>query len=149
MRQRPIGALTPAYSILDPVREFVDNSLSIGAYKKANGRLHISLTTLNKFNFPVNKVVSSYSSDEELREVRILILVKECSHCYVCVRFGKNNIVIGYPWTVHSATLYSCEWSVTMDGLWVSGGVIIETRIHTCNQKQFDLTYALLCPWIE
>lgn len=74
MRQRPIGALTPAYSILDPVRGFINNSLSPGAYEKANGRLHVSLTTLNKFNFPVNRVVSSYSSDEELREVRMLIL---------------------------------------------------------------------------
>ena len=70
MRKKPLGAFTPNYNLLDPVREFMKGSLPKGAYQKADGVLHISLTTLDGFKWPVNRVVSQYGSDQELEEVR-------------------------------------------------------------------------------
>lgn len=71
VRRKPLGAFTPNFNLLDSVRAFIIASLPTGSYKKADGTLHLSLTTFNGLRWPVNKVVSRYCSDHELIEVSI------------------------------------------------------------------------------
>lgn len=92
IRKKPLGALTPNFKLLDPVREFMETHMPEDGYKKASGVLHISLTSFEK-RFPHNKVVSYYPSNKALVEHLI-------ATCYIPVYAGiKFPVIDGQVYT--------------------------------------------------
>ncbi|XP_045200088.2 patatin-like phospholipase domain-containing protein 4 isoform X2 [Mercenaria mercenaria] len=68
IRKKPLGALTPNFNLLDPVKEFMDKHMPEDGYKKANNVLFISLTKFEK-GLPHNEVFSTYASNKALIEM--------------------------------------------------------------------------------
>ncbi|KAL4220235.1 hypothetical protein ACF0H5_020643 [Mactra antiquata] len=86
IRKKPLGALTPGFDLTVPLAKFMREQLLEDAYIKANGRLHISVSSF-KSGIPTNKVISCFSSNEML--IKYLI-----ASCYIPVYAGFKPPVI-------------------------------------------------------
>lgn len=60
---KKLGALTPGFSLLTPLKTFLETMIPEDAYKKATDKLYLSLTNVGTNK---NEIVSKYSSNEEL-----------------------------------------------------------------------------------
>jgi len=78
VRSKPLGPFTPNYNILEPVRRFMVTHLSADAHEVATGRLFVSLTLLDLKgrSLPVNRVVSTYRSKDDL--IQVIIRYDKC-----------------------------------------------------------------------
>ncbi|XP_074657356.1 patatin-like phospholipase domain-containing protein 4 [Tubulanus polymorphus] len=63
VNSKPLGALTPGYSIMDPLKLFLQEYLPPDAHEQATGKLHISMTTARKKK---NVIQSEFASRDEL-----------------------------------------------------------------------------------
>lgn len=86
VRRKPLGALTPNFNLLDPVREFIETHMPEDGHQKADGVLYISLTNFRN-GIPKNKIVSRYPSRKALIECLI-------ATCYIPVYAGVKFPVI-------------------------------------------------------
>ncbi|ESO82152.1 hypothetical protein LOTGIDRAFT_135250 [Lottia gigantea] len=68
IRSKPFGALTPRYSLLKPVQNFLESSLPNDAHEIATGRLFLSLTNTQTKK---NEIMSEFESREELIQALI------------------------------------------------------------------------------
>lgn len=87
IRKKRMGPLTPDFSLLDPVREFLGTNLPTDGYQRASGRLYISLTKKDKWNKLTNEVATTYASNEELTECLV-------ASCYIPLYAGVKYPVI-------------------------------------------------------
>ncbi|KAH3810564.1 patatin-like phospholipase domain-containing protein 4 [Dreissena polymorpha] len=105
VRKRHLRTFSPTFHLLKPVKEFMKDIVSENAYQKANGVLHVSLSLLEKFRLPQSRIVSSFSSNDQL--IQSLI----CS-CFIpgyvgfilpklngkyCIDGGFKNNLVGFP----------------------------------------------------
>lgn len=86
VRRKPLGALTPNFNLLDPVREFIQVHLPADGYRNADGVLHVSLTRFKK-GLPENRIVSKFSSNAHLIECLV-------ASCYIPVYAGVRFPVV-------------------------------------------------------
>ena len=63
LRKKRLGALTPGYNLLDPLKEFLTHNLPPDAYKLCTDKLFISVTNARTKK---NELKSKFSSNEEL-----------------------------------------------------------------------------------
>lgn len=78
VRKKPAGAFTPNYNLLEPLEEFLRSEMPEDGYKRASGRLYLSLTDPIGWK---NQMMSEYHSNEELLKCMI-------ASCYIPVYAG-------------------------------------------------------------
>ena len=66
VRKQPVGAFTPNFKLLDPLEEFLRLEIPEDGYKRASGRLYLTLTNTKTIK---NEVMHQYHSNEELLKV--------------------------------------------------------------------------------
>lgn len=73
VRRRVLGALTPGFHVLEPLKTLLEDTLPPDAHVRASGRLYISVTNVNPKKD--NVLVSTYNSRQELIEVRSIYIL--------------------------------------------------------------------------
>ena len=98
-RAHTLGPFHPSFDIQAMVREALERGLPDDAYKKADGRLHVSLTRVDDGK---NVIISSFDSNEDLIQVLLcscfipfwsgLRLPKYRGICYMDGGFSNNQL---------------------------------------------------------